>query len=78
MTFGRVQVSENLIRTVILSCALIGAGFGVGYKIERLEDKIDNLAFDICRTIPQNEWFQYRTCSSLPDGGFELTSGVIP
>lgn len=78
MTFGRLTISENLIRAVILAAALIGTGVGVGYKLNRLEGKIDNLAFDICRRIPQDEWFQYRTCSALPSGWFQLTSGVVP
>lgn len=78
MTFGRLTISENLIRAVILAVALIGTGVGVGYKLNRLEGKIDNLAFDICRRIPQDEWFQYRTCSTLPSGNFQLTSGVTP
>lgn len=78
MTFGRMTISENLIRAVILASALIGTGVGLGYKLNRLEGKIDNLAFDICRRIPQDEWFQYRTCSALSSGGFQLTSGVAP
>ena len=78
MTFGRMTISENLIRAVILASALIGTGVGLGYKLNRLEGKIDNLAFDICRRIPQDEWFQYRTCSTLPSGNFQLTSGVAP
>ena len=78
MTFGKVSVSENLIRTVILAASLLGAGIGVGYKLNRLEGKIDNLAFDICRRIPQGEWYQYRSCAALPPGGFQMTSGVVP
>lgn len=78
MTFGKVSVSENLIRAVILAAALISTGVGVGYKLNRLEGKIDNLAFDICRTIPHHQWPQFRTCSSLPSGDFQLTSGGDP
>ncbi len=76
MTFGRLTVSENLIRTVILAVALISTGIGLGIKLNRLESKIDNLAFDICRRIPQGEWFQYRTCSTIASGPFQLTSEV--